>query len=285
MNKRDLIPAKINEVSTDVIEVGELRAFQIDRKSRLRPCPMGTSGGHYKITAGTNGELLKDKKTGKRCIGTNNHVGANSNEAEIGDPYLQPGPYDGGSVPDDVIGRLLRFVPIKFVGDPSKCPNASVWSELYNAPARMLGRRTRLKPVVEYPEKNLVDAALIEVINEEDVSAEIVDIGVPKGIRQAQIDMLVQKSGRTTSHTKDGPITGIDATVGPISYGPGKFAYFKDQIIVSKPGFSAGGDSGSLVLDMEGYGVGKLFAGSDKITIANHIQTYLDLLDTELVTE
>jgi len=112
-----------------------------------------------------------------------------------------------------------------------------------------------------------------------------VDIGVPKGVRQAQIDMLVQKSGRTTSHTKEGPITGIDATVGPISYGPGKSAYFKDQIIVSKPGFSAGGDSGSLVLDMEGYGVGKLFAGSDKITIANHVQTYLDLLDAELVTE
>jgi len=166
LNKRDLIPAKINEVSTDVIEVGELRAFQIDRKSWLRPCPMGTSCGHYKITAGTNGELLKDKKTGKICIGTNNHVGANSNEAEIGGPYLQPGPYDGGSVPDDVIGSLLRFVPIKFVGDPSECPNASVWSELYNAPAKMLGRRTRLKPVVEYPEKNLVDAALIEVIAE-----------------------------------------------------------------------------------------------------------------------
>ncbi|MBE9542582.1 MAG: hypothetical protein IMF01_09705, partial [Proteobacteria bacterium] len=52
-----------------------------------------------------------------------------------------------------------------------------------------------------------------------------------------------------------------------------------------QPGFSAGGDSGSLVLDMEGYGVGKLFAGSDKITIANHIQIYLDLLKADLVTE
>jgi len=285
LKKRDLVPSRIREVTTDVIQVGKIRALQIDKKARHRPCPMGTSGGHYMITAGTNGELLRDKKTGKICIGTNNHVGANSNDAEIGDPYVQPGPHDGGKVPDDVIGRLLRFVPIKFVGDPSECSAAKVCSWLFNALASMFRRRTRLKPVVEYPEKNLVDAALIELIDEEDVSAEIVDIGMPKGVRQAQIDMLVQKSGRTTCHTKDGPITGIDATVGPISYGPGKFAYFKDQIIISKPGFSAGGDSGSLVLDMEGHGVGKLFAGSDKVTIANHIQTYLDLLDAELVTE
>lgn len=286
LKKRDLIPAKIKEVTTDVIQVGKIRALQIDKKARHRPCPMGTSGGHYMITAGTNGELLRDKKTGKMCIGTNNHVGANSNDAEIGDPYLQPGPYDGGTTRDDIIGNLLRFVPIEFVGDPSLCSAARFWSMFYNVPARLFRRRTRLRPVIEYPEYNLVDAAMIEV-DEKDVSAEIVDIGVPKGVGQAQLDMLVQKSGRTTCHTVDGLITGIDAAIGPISYGPGKFAYFKDQIVISKEGFSAGGDSGSLVLDMNDYAVGKLFAGSEaeKITIANHIQSYLDLLDADLVTE
>lgn len=236
------------------------------------------------ITAGTNGELLRDKRTGKVCIGTNNHVGANSNDAEVGDPYLQPGSHDGGTIRNDVIGHLLRFVTIKFVGDSSQCIAARFWSGLYNVPARLFRRRTRLRPVIEYPGYNLVDAAMIEV-DEKDVLAEIVDIGVPKGVRQAQLDMLVQKSGRTTCHIIDGLITGIDATIGPISYGPGKSAYFKDQIVVSKEGFSAGGDSGSLVLDMEGYAVGKLFAGSEKITIANHIQSYLDLLEAELVTE
>lgn len=285
LTKRDLIPTQIREVTTDVIQVGKIRALQIDKKARHRPCPMGTSGGHYMITAGTNGELLRDKSTGKMCIGTNNHVGANSNNAEIGDPYLQPGPYDGGTTRDDTIGHLLRFVPIQFVGDPSSCKAARLWSALYNVPARLLGRRTRLRPVIEYPAYNLVDAAMIE-IDEEDVLVEIVDIGVPKGVRQAQLDMPVQKSGRTTCHTVDGIITGIDATIGPISYGPGKFAYFKDQIVISKEGFSAGGDSGSLILNMEGYAMGKLFAGSEaeNITIANHIQSYLDLLDAVLVT-
>jgi hypothetical protein len=79
--------------------------------------------------------------------------------------------------------------------------------------------------------------------------------------------MLVQKSGRTTCHTVDGLITGIDATIGPISYGPSKYAYFKDQIVVSGEGFCAGGDSGSLVVDMEDYAIGKLFAGGEGITI------------------
>ncbi len=284
LKKRDLIPTKIKEVTTDVIQVGKIKALQMDKKAQHRPCPMGTSGGHYMITAGTNGELLRDKKTGKMCLGTNNHVGANSNDAQIGDPYLQPGPYDGGTTRDDVIGNLLRFVPIEFVGDPSPCIAARFWGMLYNVPARLFRRRTRLRPVIEYPVYNHVDAAIIEV-NKMDVTAEVVDIGVPKEVKQAQLDMLVQKSGRTTCRTVDGLITGIDAMIGPISYGPGKFAYFKDQIVISKEGFSAGGDSGSLVLDMNGYAVGKLFAGSEKITIANHIQSYLDLLDAELVTE
>lgn len=284
LKARDLIPKKINDAATDVIEVGKIRALQIpDRKTRLRPYPMGTSGGHYLITAGTNGELLKDRLSGKICIGTNNHVGANSNEGEVGDPYLQPGPYDGGRVPDDVIGKLLRFVSINFIGTPSECPVGRLWSWLYNAPAGLAGRRTRLVPVVQYPEDNFVDAAIIELNNERDSKAEILDIGIPKGTKRAQLDMLVQKSGRTTGHTKDAPITAVDATVN-VSYGQGKTAMFRDQIIVGQPGFSAGGDSGSLVLNMEIYAVGKLFAGSDKITIANHIQTYLDLLKADLVT-
>ena len=283
--ERDLIPAKINEIATDVIQVGKLRALQIDKKARHRPCPMGTSGGHHMITAGTNGELLKDRNTGKVCIGTNNHVGANSNDAQIGDPYLQPGPFDGGTTQNDTIGHLLKFVPLKFGGDLSDCVFGQIWSAIYNIPAKIFGRRTRLTPVIEEAEYNLVDAAMIEV-DENDVLGEIVGIGAPKGSRQGKLDMPVQKSGRTTCHTVGGLITGVDATVGPISYGLGKSAYFKDQIIISKDGFSAGGDSGSLILDMDGYAVGKLFAGSDSegITIANPIQKYLDLLGADLIT-
>ncbi|UCH04929.1 MAG: hypothetical protein JSW05_01875 [Candidatus Thorarchaeota archaeon] len=282
LKKRDVVPPSIEDAITDVIEVGRLRALSIDKKARHRPCPMGTSGGHYLVTAGTNGELLRDRKAGKICIGTNNHVGANSNDAQIGDPYLQPAPYDGGTVQNDTIGHLLRFVPMTFALDPSECGAARLWSGIYNVPAKAFGRKTRLRPVVVEPEYNLVDASMIEV-DSDDVLPSIVDIGVPKGIRKATLDMLVQKSGRTTCRTVDGEIIGVDATVGPISYG-GRSAYFRDQLIIGREGFSAGGDSGSLILDKEGYAVGKLFAGSEvqNTTIANPIQTYLDLLDAEL---
>ncbi len=284
LKEKELIPRTLQDVSTDVIQVGKLRAFSIDKKARHRPCPMGTSGGHYQITAGTNGEVIRDRSSGKLCIGTNNHVGANSNDAEIGDPYLQPGVYDGGSFPDDVIGHLLKFVPIIFDQEEGGCGTARVLSSIFNFCTRMIGSRTKLIFVLKATQYNLVDAAMIEV-NPEDVKSDIVGIGFPKGTREARLDMRVQKSGRTTCHTTGGIVTGVDATVGPISYGPGKDAYFRDQIIISKPGFSAGGDSGSLILDGENYAVGKLYAGSEteNITIANHIHHYLDLLNADLV--
>lgn len=288
LKRRDLVPAEIEGVVTDVIQVGRIRALQIDKTARHRPCPLGTSGGHYMITAGTNGELLIDRETGVTCIGTNNHVGANCNDAQIGDVYLQPAPWDGGTIQNDTIGTLLRFVPIKFSelgegGDDGLCKVVKSLSWSFNSLARVLGRKTWLKPIRGGVEYNLIDGALIYV-NEKDVTAEIVDIGVPKGIGQAQLKMLVQKSGRTTCHTTGGLILGIDAMVGPIHYGNQGIAYFKNQIVISKPGFCWGGDSGSLILDMDGHAIGKLFAGSQWATIANHIGDYLELLNAELVT-
>ena len=47
---------------------------------------------------------------------------------------------------------------------------------------------------------------------------------------------------------------------------------------------SAGGDSGSAVLDMNKRVVGLLFAGSDSTTIMNPIQLVLDALQVQLVT-
>ena len=284
LEKKELVPSTIRDFPTDVIQVGKLRAFDIDKKARHRPCPMGTSGGHLHVTAGTNGELLKDRRSGRLCIGTNNHVGANSNDARIGDPYLQPAVYDGGRYPDDMIGHLLRFIPIVFEDEQGGCGTARVLSSIFNFFTRLIGSRTRLVSILRSRQNNLVDAAMIEV-NAHDVKSDIVGIGVPKATRAARLDMYVQKSGRTTGHTRGGIITGIDATVGPISYGPGKNAYFRDQIIISKEGFSSGGDSGSLILDTDGYAVGKLFAGSEteNITIANQIQHYLDLLEADLV--
>ena len=289
LKSKDKIPKMIGDSPTDVIEVGEVKALgladglddsDVDRKTRIRPTPMGTSGGHFQITAGTNGELLHIG--GTRCIGTNCHVAANSNDAEIGDPYLQPGPHDGGRNPEDVIGYLLKYEPISFFGVPSECPISGATVSILNFCSKLLGRKTRLTSYYASNTPNLVDAAAVILKNDKDALTHILDIGLPSGKRTAKIYMLVQKSGRTTEHTLNAEITSIDATIN-VGYGGSKMAQFTNQIIISQPGFSAGGDSGSLILDMDNYAVGKLFAGSDQITIANHIDNYLNALDAEIM--
>lgn len=290
LKTKDVIPKTIDGASTDVIEVGEVKALglmeasadnEVDRKKKIRPAPMGVSGGHYNITAGTCGELLYVGGS-MLSIGTNNHVAANSNEAKIGDPFLQPGPHDGGRNPEDIIGYLYGYKPISFIGVPSECPIAKMVVSVLNLFSRVLGRKTRLTSIYQNT-SNLVDAAAVILKIDADAVTHILDIGVPCGTKTAVIDMHVQKSGRTTEHTLKGPITAIDATIN-VNYGGSRMAMFTDQIIISQPGFSAGGDSGSLILDMDNHAVGKLFAGSDQITIANHIDNYLTALDAEIVT-
>jgi len=46
-----------------------------------------------------------------------------------------------------------------------------------------------------------------------------------------------------------------------------------------------GGDSGSLLLDMDKYAVGLVFAGSDQVSLANRIENVLSALNVEIVGE
>ncbi len=93
--------------------------------------------------------------------------------------------------------------------------------------------------------------------------------------------MNVKKVGRTTGLTT-GIVTAINATVN-VNYGAPGVACFINQIIVGGSGFSAGGDSGSLVV-FDGKGrtknddrkpVGLLYAGSFTSTVLNPIDAVL----------
>ena len=132
----------------------------------------------------------------------------------------------------------------------------------------------------ELPEAiNEVDAALARPLSANLVNANILKIGVPAGIAQATLGTQVQKSGRTTGHTT-GRIIQIDVTT-RIAYGD-QIALFANQLMAD--GMSAGGDSGSAVLDMERNVVGLLFAGSVSATIINPIHKVLTALDIQIVT-
>ncbi|HYO88097.1 MAG TPA: hypothetical protein VER79_05580 [Candidatus Limnocylindrales bacterium] len=122
LSAQDAIPRELDGMRTDVVEVGYLRAQQTP-KDRFRPViPSGVSIGHYKVTAGTLGTIVKDRTTSELFILSNNHVLANCNDAVPGDVILQPGTVDGGINPGDVVAKLERFIKLGYIGDPVTPP-------------------------------------------------------------------------------------------------------------------------------------------------------------------
>jgi len=221
------------------------------------PVPIGVSTGHPNITAGTIGCRVKDL-SGKVYALSNNHIYADCNYANYGDIVLQPGPYDGGGKTpgrDDVIGRLSSWAVIVFSSQADNTIDAAI---ALNDPMSMrtMGKAT---PLDGY--------------------------GTPKSATvPASIRQKVKKYGRTTGLTT-GTVKAVNATV-LVSYGDvngdsiDDVARFVSQIIVTPGSFSAGGDSGSLVVQNGGTNdrkpVGLLFAGSATMTVCNPIDLVLD---------
>ena len=58
LSPQDIIPKRINGITTDVVQSGVIRARQAPTE-RFRPAPGGVSIGHRDITAGTLGCLVK----------------------------------------------------------------------------------------------------------------------------------------------------------------------------------------------------------------------------------
>jgi len=273
-----LVPGELEGVKTDVIEVGDLRALQA-RTDHWRPIPAGVSIGHYLITAGTMGCVVRDRATNEKLILSNNHVLANSNQAREGDPILQPGVADQGKVESDIVARLERFAPISFNVEPPTCEIAKGLAAISNRIAQMLGSSHRLEARKENSAAlNQVDAAVAKPVLGVGVLDEILEIGIVGGITPAKLGMRVRKSGRSTGFTT-GIITVMDATV-DVNYGD-RDARFEKQIITS--GMSAPGDSGSLLVAENALlAVGLLFAGSEQVTIHNPIENVLEQLQVLL---
>ncbi len=218
----------------------------VDPTSRFdRPVPIGVSTGHPNITAGTIGSRVTDG-TSVFAL-SNNHVYANQNNAAIGDPALQPGPVDGGTSPADDIGTLSDYEPILFDGSDNYMDAAIALSSAAN-----LGNAT---PSDGY--------------------------GTPgSALVSATLNLPVQKYGRTTSLTT-GTVSEINVIVNVCYEGfliCTKSAKFVDQIAITPGSFSAGGDSGSLIVTNDGNNnpIGLLFAGSSTHTFANRIDLVLN---------
>lgn len=238
-------------IPTDVEEIGLVEKEA--NTTRVRPAIPGFGVGHVNVTVGTFGCLVR--KIGSPSVYyilSNSHVLADEGIATVGDKIIQPGDYDGGRAPADVIGELSEFVPFQ-----------------YDTGTYV----------------NLVDAAIAKV-KKADVSSKIRLIGVPAGVStRVQRGMAVQKTGRTTDYTT-GIIKDINYRLA-LDYkkpggGTGQVG-FRDQVLCTR--YTAGGDSGSAVLNNSRKVVGLHFAGSPSTSIFNRIKHVLAGLAIEIVTD
>lgn len=184
-------------------------------------------------------------KGGNQYILSNNHVLADTNRLPLCTPIVQTAAPFGGVDPDNTIAYLAEYIPIQHIQGA-------------------------------FQPENLVDAAIAIVLDTSLVSPEIFRIGIPRGIAPSQVGLQVQKSGATTEYTV-GQITAIGASI--IVDG----ALFIDINVCTR--FTEGGDSGSLVLDMNGNAVGLHFAGNPGVSSSNiPINNVLTALGIALVT-
>ncbi len=239
------IPDSLDDVPVQTVTTGILQA-RAPTDPFPRPVPIGVSSGHLDTATGTLGARVTNG-TDVYAL-SNNHVYAAINTASIGDGIIQPGNVDGGSDPDDRIGTLHDFQTIDFTDGQT----------------------------------NTIDAALALTSTANVGTATPADgYGTPSPVTAAAVlGQGVQKYGRTTG-LQLGTVAELSMTVDVCYlFIPPSFcledARFVNQIAITPDAFSAGGDSGSLIVTQGGnQPVALLFAGGEGRTIGNPIDLVL----------
>lgn len=230
-------------------------------RRNARPLLIGTSVGHFGVTAGTLGAFVR--RGGATYLLSNNHVLANEDLAKAGDRILQRAAYDGGRQPSERVARLRFWIKLKKGGT------------------------------------NVVDAAIAEI--DEPVPFDLSRLrGLVNGkdrklagLGPAFVDTreAMFKIGRTTGPT-EGRVTAFDVDNVIVNYDKGNLR-FDNQIEIEGAGtraFSDGGDSGSLIVNARMEAAALLFAGGDSggsnglgLTYANPIRDVLKELKATLL--
>jgi hypothetical protein len=224
-------------------------------QSRVRPLRPGLSVAHPTVTAGTLGGFVR--VGGRAAILSNNHVLAASDSAVPGDAVLQPGPADGGT-DGDRVATLTAF------------PRFTDGANLVDAAVAVLDEGVESDPGA-YPGGPLG--------------------AVVAGGDELDPDVVVEKVGRTTGHTR-GRITAVEVDGVAVQYDDAVHT-FDGQIEIEGLGgaFSAGGDSGSVIWRRADRApLALLFAGSEiggaqggGVTFASPLATVLAVLGVDWI--
>ncbi|MCB0175124.1 MAG: N-acetylmuramoyl-L-alanine amidase [Anaerolineae bacterium] len=209
--------AELQAVSaTATVAIAEVQATSTAvaesvRKDRVRPLRSGLSIGGQDATAGTLGYFAVDERGQVYVISAASVLGST-----IDGLILQPGPFDGGQTPNDVIGRLsTNYIPLR--------GRASV------------ANLTALAALAEGMEFN----------------GGVTGVGPILGTREPELGATIRKLGRATGE-QTGRITAVARSV-TFDFGTGDLrlegAAFTDIE-------GTAGDAGALVFDPEGYAIG-----------------------------
>ncbi len=232
------------------------------------PIKLGSSGGNVNDVGttvcciGTLGSLWTRADLPNPFILSNNHVLARSGQAAVNEAIAQPG--------------------------AAACFNAPITVANLTAQAALVPAGTQQGRTGAAPSN--VDAAIAQVVSGQvDPAGTILDLGATAGttsipaappsstVGTPTLNMSVAKSGRTSGLTCS-TISSINTNT-VVAYetqcGSNVTAFnaqYANQVVVAGGSFSAGGDSGSLIVDATtARPVALLYGGSTTDTVANPI--------------
>lgn len=270
------IPAEIEEIPTDVWNIGEMvipplmAVNPLAITHRERPLKAGIGIGNEAITVGTLGWFFE--KNGEIGIGSNAHIIAEDalHKGSVEKDILQPGTYDGGRDPEDTVAKYRWHQQL--YGGESFCPVAQGLAWMGNALSLLAMRRTRFKLFAEglnkvdfgVTEEPSVEYAL-EIHGAKEWSGfvglgfagsdqasffckaeNIVETGwkpVDVDIHEVDLGDTLHKVGRTTEYTKGTVLD--DCVHGTVNYGGFNYIEFDDLLMTEA--MLEGGDSGSSI--------------------------------------
>jgi hypothetical protein len=267
-NPSTVVVTAVSQADTTKMGTGRVQVFQSSQNQNAQSLPvkLGTSGGNADdksgrfCCGGTLGSLLI--RNGSFYILSNNHVLARSDQAALGEPISQPGIIETNcsTAGTSTVANLTSFVNLQASG-------------------------TNVDAAIALIVPQAVDLAGNILMLGATATGSTPDPGPPhqgRGI-PASIGEQVAKSGRTTGLTcSTVSATSLSTSVTYQTQCNGGTSFkvtYSNQISVAGGGFSAGGDSGSLIVD-EGTAdpVALLYGGSDTDTVGNPVGDVLTAL-------
>jgi hypothetical protein len=267
-----VVVTAVSQADTTKMGTGRVQVFatNINQAAQSLPITLGTSGGDEddKNTQGTKtfccggtlGSLVT--RNGSFYILSNNHVLARSDQASPGEPISQPGIVDTNcsTVGTSTVANLTSFVNLQAAG-------------------------TNVDAAIALIVPGAVDLTGNIFLLGSTATGGTADPGPPhqgRGIL-ASVGEPVAKSGRTTGLTCSSVVATNISTI--VTYqtqcngGTSFNVTYSNQISVSGGGFSAGGDSGALIVDQgTADPVALLYGGSDTDTVGNPVGDVLTAL-------